>query len=85
MKKHVIFVCLVSLTKEEYRQLVGNIGNVVETHQQLLSTLEECNQRPAVEQRVGKVFLTSAPHIKQVHQTYCSSHPKAVCILDKYK
>jgi Rho guanine nucleotide exchange factor 7 len=74
-----------SLTREEYRQLVGNIGNVVETHQQLLSTLEECNQRPAVEQRVGKVFLTSAPHIKQVHQAYCASHPKAVCILDKYK
>ncbi|PNF17134.1 Rho guanine nucleotide exchange factor 7 [Cryptotermes secundus] len=73
------------LTKEAYRQLVGNINNVVETHQQLLSTLEECNQRPVLEQRVGKVFLTSAPHIKQVHQAYCSSHPKAVCILDKYK
>ncbi|KAJ4441738.1 hypothetical protein ANN_11596 [Periplaneta americana] len=73
------------LTREEYRQLVGNIGNVVETHQQLLSTLEDCNQRTAVEQRVGKVFLTSAPRIKQVHQAYCSSHPKAVCILDKYK
>lgn len=73
------------LTKEEYRQLVGNIGNIVEIHQQFLSTLEECSQRPAVEQRVGKVFLTTAPHIKQVHQVYCSSHPKAVCILDKYK
>jgi Rho guanine nucleotide exchange factor 7 len=79
-----IFVFL-SLTREEYRQLVGNISNVVETHQQLLTALEECNQRSAEQQRVGKVFLTSAPHIKQVHQAYCSSHPKAVCILDKYK
>lgn len=78
-------MCWCSLTKEEYRQLVGNIGNVVETHQQLLTALEECSQRPPVEQRVGKVFLTTAPHIKQVHQVYCSSHPKAVCILDKYK
>ncbi|KAJ9593790.1 hypothetical protein L9F63_027565, partial [Diploptera punctata] len=73
------------LTREEYRQLVGNIGNVVETHQQLLATLEDCNQRPPTDQRVGKVFITTAPRIKQVHQAYCASHPKAVCILDKYK
>ncbi|KAK7869103.1 hypothetical protein R5R35_007764 [Gryllus longicercus] len=73
------------LTKEEYRQLVGNIGCVVETHQQLLAALEECSQRPAPEQRVGRVFLSSAPRVKQVHQSYCASHPRAVCILDKYK
>nr|CAD7195766.1 unnamed protein product [Timema douglasi] len=73
------------LTRDEYRQLVGNIGNVVESHQQVLASLEECSQRPALEQRVGKVFLSAAPRIKQVHQAYCASHPRAVCVLDKFK
>ncbi|XP_046987789.1 rho guanine nucleotide exchange factor 7 isoform X3 [Schistocerca americana] len=73
------------LSRDEYRQLVSNIVTVVETHQQLLAALEECSQRPPQEQRVGKIFLTSAPRLKQVHHVYCSSHPRAVCILDKYR
>ncbi|XP_067007104.2 rho guanine nucleotide exchange factor 7 isoform X2 [Anabrus simplex] len=73
------------LSREEYKQLVGNIGNVVETHQNLLVTLEECSQRPPLEQRVGRVFLSTAPRMKQVHQAYCAAHPRAVCVLDKYK
>lgn len=35
--------------------------------------------------RVGKLFLAKAPSLKRVHQAYCSSHPKAIVILDKYK
>lgn len=35
--------------------------------------------------RVGKLFLAKAPSIKRVHQAYCSRHPKAIVILDKYK
>lgn len=35
--------------------------------------------------RVGKLFLSKAPSIKRVHLAYCSSHPKAIIILDKYK
>lgn len=37
------------------------------------------------DQRVGGLFLQWASKIKAVHQTYCAGHPKAVCILDKYK
>ncbi|XP_063231749.1 rho guanine nucleotide exchange factor 7 isoform X2 [Bacillus rossius redtenbacheri] len=73
------------LTREEYRQLTGNIVKIVEVHQQVLASLEECSQRPPLEQRVGKVFLTAAPRIKQAHQAYCASHPRAVCILEKFK
>lgn len=58
---------------------------VLETHQQLLSLLEAEDSKPSLDQRVGRLFLTWAPKIKAVHQAYCALHPKAVCILDKYK
>ncbi|KAJ8917559.1 hypothetical protein NQ315_005608 [Exocentrus adspersus] len=73
------------LTQDEYKQLTGNITDVLETHQQLLSLIEAEANKPGNEQRVGKLFLTWAPKIKGVHQRYCSLHPKAVCILDKYR
>lgn len=73
------------LTIDEYRQLTGNITEVVETHLQLLELLEESETKPSDEQKVGKLFLTWAPKIKSVHQAYCSMHPKAVCILDLHK
>ncbi|KAJ8952296.1 hypothetical protein NQ318_007464 [Aromia moschata] len=71
------------LSQDEYKQLTGNITEVLETHQQLLALLETEASKPGNEQRVGKLFLTWAPKIKNVHQTYCSLHPRAVCILDK--
>lgn len=70
---------------DEYRQLTGNINDVLDTHQQLLELIEECETKPSEEQRVGKLFLSWAPRIKAVHQSYCSTHPKAVCILDLHK
>ncbi|KAJ8970691.1 hypothetical protein NQ314_001072 [Rhamnusium bicolor] len=73
------------LTQDEYKQLTGNITEVLETHQQLLSLIEAESKKPGNEQRVGKLFLTWAPKIKSVHQAYCSLHPRAVCILDKYR
>nr|XP_018897290.1 PREDICTED: rho guanine nucleotide exchange factor 7 isoform X1 [Bemisia tabaci] len=73
------------MTSEEYKQLVGNITEIIKMHQELMATLEECASRPSSDQRVGKIFLNSAPHLKQVHMVYCSGHPKAVCILEKYK
>ncbi|CAG9813967.1 unnamed protein product [Phaedon cochleariae] len=73
------------LTSDEYKQLTGNITEVLETHQQLLSLLELEANKPSHEQKVGKLFLTWAPRIKSVHQKYCSLHPRAVCILDKYR
>ncbi|XP_049868250.1 uncharacterized protein LOC126368364 isoform X1 [Pectinophora gossypiella] len=73
------------LTKDEFKQLTGNISEVLQIHEQFLALLEECATKTGPDQRVGGLFLQWAPKIKAVHQTYCSGHPKAVCILDKYK
>ncbi|EDW90513.1 rho guanine nucleotide exchange factor 7 isoform X3 [Drosophila yakuba] len=67
------------LTQDEYAQLMCNFVEIVRTHEDLLIQIEECNDR------VGKLFLTSAPLMKKVHQAYCAAHPKAIVILDKYK
>ncbi|XP_067623629.1 rho guanine nucleotide exchange factor 7 isoform X3 [Eurosta solidaginis] len=67
------------LSLDEYAQLMCNFVEVVRTHEELLKKMEECNDR------VGKLFLTKAPHMKQVHQAYCAAHPKAIVILDKHK
>ncbi|KAK6631943.1 hypothetical protein RUM44_006973 [Polyplax serrata] len=73
------------LNRDEYHQLVGNIDAIVEAHSKLLIALEACSELPPLEQRVGKLFLTSAPQIKQIHLSYCSSHPRSICILNKHK
>nr|CAH7765211.1 unnamed protein product [Callosobruchus chinensis] len=73
------------LTPDEYMQLTGNITDILETHQQLLNLVEVESAKPGSEQRVGKIFLNWAAKIKNVHQTYCSSHPRAVCILEKHR
>ncbi|KAH8249274.1 hypothetical protein KR032_008000 [Drosophila birchii] len=67
------------LSQDEYSQLMCNFVEIVRTHEDLLIQIEECNDR------VGKLFLTSAPLMKKVHQAYCAAHPKAIVILDKYK
>ncbi|KAM7353934.1 rho-type guanine nucleotide exchange factor [Cochliomyia hominivorax] len=67
------------LNADEYAQLMCNFVEVVKTHEELLTQMEECNDR------VGKLFLNKAPYMKQVHQAYCAQHPKAIVILDKYK
>ncbi|XP_026487629.1 rho guanine nucleotide exchange factor 7 isoform X1 [Vanessa tameamea] len=73
------------LTKDEFKQLTGNINEVLQVHEQFLDLLEECAMKTGPDQRVGGLFLQWAPKIKAVHQIYCAGHPKAVCILDKYK
>ncbi|CAG9566919.1 unnamed protein product [Danaus chrysippus] len=73
------------LVKDEFKQLTGNINEVLQVHEQFLSLLEECAMKTGPDQRVGGLFLQWAPKIKTVHLTYCGGHPKAVCILDKYK
>ncbi|ENN71037.1 hypothetical protein YQE_12248, partial [Dendroctonus ponderosae] len=73
------------LSQDEFKQLTGNINEVLDAHQQLLALVEQECAKPGPDQRVGKLFLNWAPKIKAVHQTYCSLHPRAVVILDKYK
>ncbi|XP_033232104.1 rho guanine nucleotide exchange factor 7-like [Belonocnema kinseyi] len=72
------------LKKEEYKQLIGNIHEVLETHQRLLSNLDSALLQGA-DARVGNLFLTIAPRLKSIHSTYCNCHPQAVCILDRYR
>ncbi|KAG4073731.1 hypothetical protein HA402_000955 [Bradysia odoriphaga] len=67
------------LTGDEYAQLMSNFIEVVQTHEELLTSLEDCNDR------VGKLFLSKATLMKNVHQAYCAAHPRAIVILDKYK
>lgn len=66
---------------DEYAQLMGNFVEVVEAHENLLINIEENLKTD----RVGKLFLAKAPSLKQVHLAYCSGHPRAIIILDKYK
>ncbi|XP_012541981.1 rho guanine nucleotide exchange factor 7 isoform X4 [Monomorium pharaonis] len=72
------------LKKEEYKQLLGNVHEVLETHQCLLANLEGTVLQ-GLSARVGNLFLTIAPRLKSIHTTYCNNHPQAVCILDRYR
>jgi Rho guanine nucleotide exchange factor 7 len=56
-----------------------NFVEVVVLHEELLKDLEECDDK------IGKLFLSKAPLMKRVHQTYCIQHPKAIVIVDKFK
>ncbi|RLU20845.1 hypothetical protein DMN91_007459 [Ooceraea biroi] len=72
------------LKKDEYKQLLGNIHEVLETHQYLLANLEATILQ-GLSARIGNLFLTIAPRLKSIHITYCNNHPQAVCILDRYR
>lgn len=73
------------MTVEEYNQLVNNIEEVSKTHEELLELLEQMSQLPQSEQRIGKLFLNKASYIRALHIQYCSLHPRAVSIIEKYK
>ncbi|XP_076632033.1 rho-type guanine nucleotide exchange factor isoform X1 [Colletes latitarsis] len=72
------------LNKEEYKQLLGNVHEVLEVHQRLLISLEAAMTQ-GCSSRVGNLFLTLAPRLKSIHTTYCRNHPRAVCILDRFR
>ncbi|KAF7992990.1 hypothetical protein HCN44_005771 [Aphidius gifuensis] len=72
------------LKKEEYKQLMNNILDVLDTHQRLLNNLETTViQGP--DARVGHLFLSLAPRLKAIHINYCNGHPQTVAIMDKYR
>jgi len=51
---YVIF----SLTSEEYLQTVRNLPEILDLHSCFVRLLEECYERPSLEQRVGNIFLS---------------------------
>ncbi|XP_025425761.1 rho guanine nucleotide exchange factor 7 isoform X2 [Sipha flava] len=73
------------MTVDEYNQLVNNIEEVSKIHEELLESLEQVSELPQSDQRIGKLFLNKASFIRSVHLQYCSSHPRAVNIIEKYK
>lgn len=86
MKNSYFIRCLFKfrLSKEEYKQLLGNIHEIMEVHQRLLNNLETTMAQGCAS-RVGNLFLTLAPKLKSIHTAYCGNHPRAVCILDRYR
>lgn len=70
---------------DEYKQLVNNIENICKIHEELLESLKQISELPQSDQRIGKLFLNKACTIKTAHLEYCSSHPRAIVIVEKYK
>ncbi|XP_053677504.1 uncharacterized protein LOC128727599 [Anopheles nili] len=66
------------LSINEYVQLMCNFLEVVESHEELLQSLQDCKDR------VGKIFLSKATAMKKIHQSYCAAHPRAIVIVDKF-
>lgn len=65
--------------------MIGNLEEVILVHSTLLSLLEEQLEIPAKEQRIGGTFLKIAPTLQAAHKIYIGNHPKAVCVIEKYK
>lgn len=64
---------------------MSNITEIVDVHENLLKSLIECSAIVPDQQRIGRIFLSTAVKLKQVHEKYCTSHPRAVLILEKHK
>ena len=85
------------LSESEYRQLSGNLDEIIEVHNRLQVSLEEGEkaatssttavrpQTPHNQLRVGRILLSHGALIKSAHTTYWGNHPKAVCIFEKYR
>uniref|UniRef100_A0A0P5BWA1 Rho guanine nucleotide exchange factor n=1 Tax=Daphnia magna TaxID=35525 RepID=A0A0P5BWA1_9CRUS len=73
------------LTADEYNKIVRNLPEIVDLHLTFVRLLEDCYEKPSLEQRVGNIFLGMAEKVKVAHTEYCSNHPRAVCILESYK
>ena len=72
------------LTESEFRQLVGNLDEVIEVHNALEVALkEEIANNP--QPRIGKVLLNNGGLVKSSHLTYWANHPKAVCVFEKFR
>ena len=84
-----------SVSESEYRQLAGNLDEIIEVHNRLQISLEEndntassTSTRPHTPQnqsRIGRILLSHGAAVKSAHTTYWANHPKAVCIFEKYR
>ncbi|CAA9998278.1 unnamed protein product [Nesidiocoris tenuis] len=77
-KSHVV-------TSDEYATILNNLKDVIALHEIILNGVEAAMTKPPGEQRVGKLLLGLAPKFSHIHTTYCTGHPKAIFVLNKYK
>ena len=73
------------LSESEYRQLIGNIDELIDVHRSMNGAIEETSKFSPRDQRLGKILLHHGSKIKAAHKAYWSNHPKAVCILEKHR
>nr|XP_040581499.1 rho guanine nucleotide exchange factor 7-like isoform X1 [Lepeophtheirus salmonis] len=73
------------LNEVEFKQLVGNLDELLDIHRALYDEVELVSTLSPREQRIGKIFLEYGAEIRLAHMKYWGNHPKAVCILEKYK
>ncbi|XP_055867925.1 rho guanine nucleotide exchange factor 7 isoform X2 [Biomphalaria glabrata] len=71
------------LTPPEYTLLIGNFEEIIAFQQSFLAALEECEKLPPYQRRIGGIFMQFAQSIKELYQSYCANHPKAVSIVQK--
>jgi len=66
--------------------MVGEMLELIQVQRNnLLLPLQAENKKHQKEQRIGSLFLESAPKIEQVLKTYCNNHPKAVQVVERHK
>ena len=94
---HFLNYANIRLSESEYRQLSGNLDEIIDVHNRLQLSLEEGEkaatstapptrqQTPNNQLRVGRILLSNGALIKSAHTTYWANHPKAVCIFEKYR
>ncbi|XP_005102589.2 uncharacterized protein LOC101857260 [Aplysia californica] len=73
------------LSPPEYKQLIGNMEEIIAFQQGFLAALEECEKLPSAQRRIGGIFMQYASSVKELYSNYCSNHPKAVSILQKHR
>jgi len=73
------------LSDSEYKQLIGNIEDLIEAHHRLNSALEDVRRSQPRQQRLGHVFLQHGSAVREAHLVYWANHPRAVCILEKHR
>ncbi|XP_067948255.1 rho guanine nucleotide exchange factor 7-like [Watersipora subatra] len=73
------------LTGREYTILSGNISDIVTFQLRLLHLLTECRSLPIPQQKVGGIFLTSAPQLQELYHSYSSNHPSSVALLAQHR
>jgi len=55
---NLIFFSSISLSHEEYNQILRNLPEIIELHSTFVKMLEECHEKPSLEQRVGHIFIS---------------------------